>query len=173
MERKQLEQGLIQVYTGEGKSQTMAALGLALRAIGHGFKVLLIQFLPSAEVDNILAVQLFGDRFQVRQAGLAELLRGDDKLPEARRQAQEALEGAKASLHQGDFDLVILDQINAALHLNLLQVAKVLEAVNYRAPHVEVVLTGPGAPLELIAAADLVTEMVNLKEELATENAAQ
>ncbi len=170
MERKQLAQGLIQVYTGEGKSQTLAALGLALRAIGHGFKVLLIQFLPSAEVNNILAVQLFGDRLQVLQAGLTELRHGGQILPEARRRAQEILDCAKAALRQGDFDLVILDQINAALHLELLQVAKVLHALNHRAPHVEVVLTGPGAPLELIAAADLVTEMVSLKDELAEGN---
>ena len=163
MDRKRLEQGLIQVYTGEGKSRTMAALGLALRAIGHGLKVLLVRFLPDEEIEDIRAVQLFGDRFQVRQAGLAELLQEGEATPAAIRRAEEMLASAHRILQQGDFDLVILDQINAALKLRLLQVSQVLQVITHRAPHVEVVLTGPAAPLELIAAADLVTEMVDLK----------
>lgn len=164
MDRKRLEQGLIQVYTGEGKGRTMAALGLALRAVGHGLKVLLVRFLPDEEVDDIQAVQLFGDRLQVRQAGVAELLQEGQATPAAIRRADEVLANIQTTLEQGDYDLVILDQINAALQLKLLQLSKVLRAITHRAPHVEVVLTGPGAPLELIAAADLVTEMVSLKD---------
>lgn len=162
-EQKRLAQGLVQVYTGEGKGKTTAALGLAFRALGRGLKVFMLQFLKGEDTGELYSAQLFGDRFVVQQAGLRGFIRRGKAAAEDARRAREALELAAQIMRQGDYDLVILDEINVALYFELLPISEVLQAIQNRAPHVEVVLTGRYAPQEIIAAADLVTEMVNIK----------
>ncbi len=158
-----LEQGLVQIYTGEGKGKTTAALGLALRALGRNLKVYMLQFLKGEDTGELHAGRLFGDKFVIEQTGLKGFIRRGKIDPADVHQAREALKTAKEIVSRGDYDLVILDEINVALYFELISVHEVVQVLEARAPHVEVVLTGRYAPPELIEMADLVTEMKNIK----------
>jgi cob(I)alamin adenosyltransferase len=158
-----LEQGLVQIYTGEGKGKTTAALGLALRALGRGLKVFMLQFLKGEDTGELHAGRLFGDRFVIQQTGLKGFIHRDKIDPADVHRAKEALKLAHEVLSRGDYDLVILDEIIVALYFELISLHEVVEVIKARAPQVEVVLTGRYAPPELIEIADLVTEMKNVK----------
>lgn len=158
-----LEQGLVQIYTGEGKGKTTAALGLAMRALGRGFKVFMLQFLKGEDTGELHTGRLFGDKFVIQQTGLKGFIHRGKVDPADVHQAREALKTAQEILSKGDYDLVILDEINVALYFELISPHEVVQALQARAPHVEVVLTGRYAPPELIEIADLVTEMKNIK----------
>lgn len=156
------EDGLVIVYTGAGKGKTTAALGLALRAIGHGRRVLLVQFLKGQPTGELAAAsQLPG--FRALQAGRAEFVNLAEPAPADREAAAEGLRVAAGELRSGGADLVILDEVNVAAGYGLLSAAEVLEAIRERAAGVDVVLTGRAAPQEFIDAADLVTEMREIK----------
>jgi cob(I)alamin adenosyltransferase len=158
-----LEKGLVQIYTGDGKGKTTAAFGLALRAIGRGLKVYVIQFIKGGfdygelyVIDKLpnMTLKAFGrGKFVVEQPPPEE----DVKL------AEEALELAEKVVKSGEYDIVILDEINVALHLKLISLERVLELIKSKPEHVELVLTGRYAPKEIIDAADLVTEMREVK----------
>jgi cob(I)alamin adenosyltransferase len=158
-----LEQGLVQIYTGEGKGKTTAALGLALRALGRNLKVYMLQFLKGEDTGELHAGRLFGDNFVIEQAGLKGFIHRGKIDPADAHRAREALQAAKEILSRGEYDLVILDEINVALYFELISVHEVVQVLAARAPHVEVVLTGRYAPPELVEMADLVTEMQNIK----------
>jgi len=160
---RKLTQGLVQVYTGEGKGKTTAALGLALRALGRGLRVFMLQFLKGDDTGELHAGRLFGDRFIIEQTGLKGFIRRNRIAEADIQRAQAALARAREVLTGGDYDLVILDEINVAMYFELVPVREVLRLVQERAPHVEVVLTGRYAPPAIIDAADLVTEMKNIK----------
>ncbi len=158
-----LEKGLVQVYTGDGKGKTSAAFGLALRAIGRGLKVYIIQFIKGGFdygelyiVDRLpnLTLKAFGrGRFVTQQPPSEE----DVWL------AEEAFKLAEKTIKSGEYDLVILDEINVTLNLKLISLEKVLELIKSKPKHVELVLTGRYAPKEIIDVADLVTEMREVK----------
>lgn len=169
-----LERGLVQVYTGAGKGKTSAAFGLALRAVGRGLKVLVVQFIKggfdygelySAKRLKNLELRAFGRGKFVLVSGRSLKTR----LPVRRRcerdteLAKEALELAAQGVKSGRYDVVILDEINVALQLGLLELGEVIELIRSKPKHVELVLTGRGAPTELIEIADLVTEMREIK----------
>ncbi len=154
--------GYIQVYTGNGKGKTTAALGLALRAAGAGLKVYIGQFLKGRKYSEIKAVERFSDLLTVEQFGgkrfiIREIKKIDRKL------AGEGLKRIKEIILSGSYDLVILDEINVVLHLNLLEEEEILEVIKSKPPHVELILTGRSAPARIIDAADLVTEMKMIK----------
>jgi cob(I)alamin adenosyltransferase len=158
-----LKKGLVQVYTGDGKGKTTAAFGLALRAIGRGLKVYIIQFIKGGfdygelyVIDKLPNVTLraFGrGRFVVEQPPPKEDV----------RLAEEALELAEKVIKSGEHDVVILDEVNVALHLKLISLERVLELIKSKPKHVELILTGRYAPKEIIEIADLVTEMREIK----------
>lgn len=158
-----LSHGLVQVYTGDGKGKTTSALGLALRAVGRGLKVYMIQFLKGEDTGERHAALRLAPEFTIRRFGRCGFVRKGQPDPHDVAQAQEALALARQLIGSGAYDLVILDEINVALYFELLSVAEVLDVLQSRPPHVEVVLTGRYAPPEIIAAADLVTEMKNIK----------
>jgi cob(I)alamin adenosyltransferase len=163
MSRERLEQGLIQVYTGDGKGKTTCALGLALRAVGQGLKVYLVQFLKGRETGESRAAARLAPELTFRffgTPGLVNLRAPDPEDLEALRQAWEL---AKEIIRSGDYDLVILDEINLALAHGLIGLEEALETLRRRPPGVEVVLTGRQAPPEVVALADLVTEMRAVK----------
>jgi len=158
-----LEKGLVQVYTGNGKGKSSAAFGLALRAIGRGLKVYIVQFIKGGFdygelylVDKLpnLTLKAFGRGKFVTTKPPEEV---DIKL------AKEAFQLAKEVVESGEYDIVILDEINVALNLKLISLEKVLELVRSKPKHVELVLTGRNAPNEIIEVADLVTEMREVK----------
>jgi cob(I)alamin adenosyltransferase len=161
--RKRLKHGLIQVYTGDGKGKTTCAFGLALRAVGQGFQVYIIQFLKGQDTGELKAAQRLAPELTLRGFGRPALVNLKEPAPADLALAREALDLAREVIAAGDHDLVILDEINVALAYNLVPLSEVLDLLGRRPPWVEVVLTGRAAPAELVAAADLVTEMVPRK----------
>jgi cob(I)alamin adenosyltransferase len=154
--------GLLQVYTGEGKGKTTAALGLAWRAMGAGLRVCVVQFLKGAiETSETKLADRFGAQltFLYFAHELSPVTFGGSPTEADRRAVAEAWTAARGALADPRNDLVVLDEINNAMSLHLLEVGEVLAALATRPGHMEVVCTGRGAPPELIARADLVTEM--------------
>ncbi|MDI6854726.1 MAG: cob(I)yrinic acid a,c-diamide adenosyltransferase [Deltaproteobacteria bacterium] len=161
--RRRLEQGHIQVYTGEGKGKTTCAFGLALRAVGQGLQVYLIQFLKGQDTGELKAAQRLAPELTVQGFGRPVLVNLRNPTPEDLALARDGLDLARRVIAGGDYDLVVLDEINVALAYNLIPLKEVLDMLKRRPAGVEVVLTGRAAPPELIDAADLVTEMVPRK----------
>ncbi len=163
MPKERLPQGLIQVYTGDGKGKTTCALGLGLRAVGQGLKVYMVQFMKGRETGEARAAARLAPDLTLRAFGRPGLVNLRSPAPEDLALAREALDLAKALIRAGEHDLVILDEINLALTYNLIPLDEVLKMLRERPKWVEVVLTGRQAPPEILALADLVTEMRPIK----------
>ncbi|MDD5222862.1 MAG: cob(I)yrinic acid a,c-diamide adenosyltransferase [bacterium] len=164
MKNHGLEKGFIQVYTGDGKGKTTAALGLALRAIGHGFKVNIIHFMKgNIEYGELKAAKCLEPNLIIRQMGRETFVSRDNPDQEDIKLAQQALDLAGEAVAGGEYDLVVLDEINCALDFGLIPLEQVLKILRTKPERVELVLTGRGAPPEIIQAADLVTEMKEIK----------
>jgi len=159
-----MKQGLVIVFTGDGKGKTTAALGMALRAWGHGMRVLIVQFIKSTRVETgeRLAAARLGERFVIKTLGEGFLF-GEGDLARHREAAGRALEAAREAVQSGEYDLVVLDEITHALRHGLITEEAVLELVTSKPPAVHLVLTGRDASRTLIERADLVTEMRAVK----------
>ena len=155
------EKGYLHVYTGNGKGKTTAAFGLAVRALCAGYKVYVGQFVKSMKYNETKLTEHF-PALCVDQLGRGCYIHRQPEQEDI-QMAQEALEHCAAILRDGLYDVVILDELTIALHFNLIRLEDVLTALAQRAPQVEVVVTGRYAPQELIDAADLVTEMKEIK----------
>jgi len=164
-----LEKGFVQIYTGDGKGKTAAAFGLALRAAGQGNKVLIYQFLKPASVDT-------GERFALQSGALNIRVESldvpwdmaksfDDKkqVAQAKTAISEALDRLAQTAEKKVYDLLILDEIVFCLSKGLAKLEDIKKIIDRKDLTVEIVLTGRGATKELIAMADLVTEMKNIK----------
>jgi cob(I)alamin adenosyltransferase len=164
MAETRLTQGHIQVYTGDGKGKTTCALGLALRAVGHGLKVYMVQFMKGRETGEarVAAARLAPD-MTLRYFGRPGLVNLRDPAPADLALIREAWDLARQVILAGEHALVILDEINLALTFNLLSQEEVFQVLRQRPGGVEVVLTGRQAPPELVELADLVTEMRPVK----------
>ena len=170
-----LERGLVQIYTGKGKGKTTAALGLALRAIGQGLQVCVIQFMKgSQEVGEAKAAQRLQPHLQFASFGVdrwkgpepkdSDLPWWQQKLSQADKEAAEqGLKFAQEIIAKGKYDLVILDEITHALRRKLIPLKTVQDLIRTKPPWVELILTGRNAPEQLIEMADLVTEMKEVK----------
>jgi len=152
----------VQVYTGDGKGKTTAALGLALRAAGAGLKVFIAQFVKGMKYSEIQALSRFEDVITVKQYGLGCFIRGEPT-DEDRRAAREGLEEIRRIVASGEWDVVIVDEGNIATHYGLITVDELLELVQTKSDHVELVITGRRAHPRLVERADLVTEMTEIK----------
>ena len=172
------ELGLIHVYTGDGKGKTTASLGLALRAIGHGYSVCVVQFMKGGRFfgELLAAEKYFPKKLVFAQFGQAtpyerEIAKGKMKpakslfLPfeDEAEQAEKALNYSEKTIKSGRYGLVILDEITIAVNKGLISVEKVLELMLSKPRNVELVLTGRDAPLELIDAADYANEINSIK----------
>jgi len=162
--------GLTIVYTGDGKGKTSAALGNAFRALGHGWKVLIIQFLKGdwPVVFGELASAKQHPRLEILQLGKGFVkIMGDPKpLEEHRLAACEAMRLAKEKIFSGDYDLVVLDEVNYAvdaLDLRLVKLKDLIEIIKKKPARTHLILTGRNAKQEIIDLADLVTEMKEIK----------
>jgi cob(I)alamin adenosyltransferase len=150
--------GLIQVYTGDGKGKTTAALGLALRAVGQGMKVIIIQFIKG---DPTCGEHLFAAQYRPFEiVQLNTKSRFDQTLEELRPPTEKTLAFAEETILGGDYDVVILDEIFVAVNKGLVSTEQVLNLMSSRPEEMELILTGRGAPREIIQKADLVTEML-------------
>jgi len=157
-----MRRGYVQVYTGEGKGKTTAALGLALRAAGSGLRVLFCQFMKKGTYGEVRALTRFGDRVSVRQYGRGRFV-GKTPDPADRAAAERGLRDARGLMASGSYDLVILDEINVALHYGLVSLDDVLGLIREKLKAIELVLTGRNAHEAVIEEADLVTEMRAIK----------
>jgi cob(I)alamin adenosyltransferase len=158
------ERGMIQVYTGNGKGKTTAALGLAFRAVGRGLKVCMVQFIKGGGAyGEHLSAAALAPLLTIHQTGRDSWIFRERLDPEDVRIARDTLELARDVVVSGAYDLVILDEINGAAWFGLIGVDDILSLMAAKPPEVELVLTGRGADERVIAAADLVTEMVEIK----------
>ena len=156
------EHGLLIVITGNGKGKTTAALGMVLRAAGHGLRVLILQFIKGAwsygELDALehlptVSIEPLGSGFTWNKSNLEE----------DRRLAQAGWQRAAREIRSGKYHMIVLDELHYVLSYGLLDAETVLAALVNRPPHLHIVTTGRNAPDELIRAADLVTEMHQVK----------
>lgn len=161
-----LGKGYIHIYTGNGKGKTTAALGLGLRAVGHGLRVCMVQFLKSAESGELHAVRSLGPKFSIhrfeKKRDFFWKLNEAEKA-EVKLEVGEAFKFARQTAFSDGCDILILDEVLGALNNNLLGLDELLEFLRSKPQGLELVLTGRGAPPELLEAADLVTEMGEIK----------
>jgi cob(I)alamin adenosyltransferase len=158
-----LESGLVQVYTGDGKGKTSAAFGLALRAAGRGLKVYIIQFIKGGFDYGELHVADRIPNLTLKAFGRGKFITTKPPEKEDVSLAEQALQLAKEVVSNGQNDVVILDEINVAVRLKLVSLEEVMNLIKSKPPNVELVLTGRHAPDEVIEAANLVTEMKEVK----------
>ena len=174
----------VQVYTGNGKGKTTAAIGLAIRALGAGKRVLFLQFMKAKGYSEQDLLRQFAPNLELHTIGKPFFVAKEGSIPpedleryrgecvvfspgqppeEYVKLSADGLAEAGKALASGDFDLVVLDEINCAMYFELISPQAVLEAIRQRADHTEVVLTGRMAPQEILDEADLVTEMREIK----------
>ncbi len=171
-----LERGMVHVYTGAGKGKTTAAMGLAMRAIGQGMRVCVVQFLKgrSWQSGERLTAKRLAPELEIHPFGAdqwGDRREGEEDTPwwqlppsqEDRRRAREGLAFLRSALAGGRYDVVVADEVLGALRGGLIPLDGVMEIIRDRPPRVELVLTGRAAPAEVVEAADLVTEMKSVK----------
>lgn len=158
--------GLVIVYTGGGKGKTTASLGMALRAVGHGHKICMIQFIKGSwsygEMNSVKRLEPELE-FIISGKGFVGII--DDKSPKEDhiKIAQEAVKISEQKIKSGKYDLVILDEINYAVNLGLVDIKDVISLIKSKPEKLNLVLTGNHAKPEIIELADLVTEMKEIK----------
>ena len=164
-----LEKGLVQIYTGDGKGKTTAAFGLALRAAGQGNKVLIYQFLkpPGLDIGERFALQLGAVRIRVEAFDvpwdMSKSFKDEQALARVRSAIKETLDKIADTGEKRFYDVLILDEIVFCHSKGLVKLEDIKRIIDKKDPAVEIILTGRGATEELIALADLVTEMKNIK----------
>ncbi len=154
--------GYIQIYTGNGKGKTTAALGLAIRTLGAGGKVFIGQFLKSGNYSEIKALKKFTDQIEIEQYGLGQFVKGNP----SKEDIAAGMEGYKRLtrvIEKGKHDLVIIDEGNVAVSCNILSEQDLMDFFDKKPDHVELVVTGRGATQAIMEKADLVTEMKDIK----------
>jgi cob(I)alamin adenosyltransferase len=150
--------GYVQVYTGDGKGKTTAAIGLSVRAAGAGLRVYIAQFAKGAASSELAALESLSNRITVVRHGRGSFIRGRPE-PEDVRLAQEGLAQARQAMRSGDYEVIILDEANVAIHFGLFSAEDLLGFIDDKPEEVELVITGRRADPRVIDRADLVTEM--------------
>ncbi len=158
-----LEYGLVQVYTGNGKGKTSAAFGAALRAVGRGFRVHIIQFIKGGFDYGELYSVKYLPNLKLTAFGRGRFITESQPPKEDVQLAREGFELAKQTISGGEYDIVVLDEINVVMHLKMIGVDEVVELIKNKPKHVELILTGRNAPAQIMEMADLVTEMKEIK----------
>ena len=154
--------GFVHVYTGDGKGKTTAALGLALRAAGAGYKVFIGQFIKMGDYSEIKALERFADLITLEQFGLGRFVGGKPS-PDHITAAQAGLERIRSVINSGEYKIVIMEEANVAAKYGLFSVQALVKLIIEKPPDVELVITGRGAAARVIDVADLVTEMKLVK----------
>lgn len=154
--------GLIQVYTGEGKGKTTAALGLALRAAGRNMKVLMVQFMKKWDYGELHSIKLIPN-ITLETFGTKEFVYKGKAKKIDYEEAEKAFSFGIKGMQSGNYDIVIFDELNMALYYELLDLKEVIQKIKGKPDNVEVIITGRRAPIEIIEIADLVTEMKEIK----------
>ncbi len=167
MSTHKLEKGLVQVYTGNGKGKTTAAFGAALRAVGRGLKVYVIQFIKGGFDYGELHSAKHVPNLKLTAFGRGRFITASPPSEEDVELAKQAFELAKDVIQNGKYDMVILDEINVVLNLKMIDINEAVKLIKNKPEHVELILTGRYAPTQIIELADLVTEMKEVKHPFA------
>lgn len=164
MQDTQYVKGLVLVNTGNGKGKTTAALGLSIRAWGEGLKVLILQFIKGSwKYGELKALAKFAPEITVKQCGQGFTRRGNTDIKIHQESAKKALIEAKEEMLGNKWDMIILDEINYAIDFELVELNDVLDLIEHKPANLHLVLTGRNAKEEIIAKANLVTEMKEIK----------
>ena len=178
-----LKNGLLEVYTGDGKGKTTAAFGLAFRAMGWGLRVYIIQFMKMGIYGENRSSRLFEGKLKVDYVGMPYFIAWEGDMPvedqqkvknlvirpkgkppeEYRNKVRSAFDKMKSEVYNGDWDIIIMDEVNVALYYNLLLMDELLEFIDGRPGNVEMVLTGRKMPDEVLERANLITEMREIR----------
>lgn len=154
--------GYVQVYTGDGKGKTTAAIGLSIRAAGAGLKVYIAQFIKMGDYSEIKAFKRFSDLITVEQFGLGRFIKGKPS-EEDIEAARAGIEKVKSLMASGNYDIIILEEASVVAACGLISVNDILDMISSKPENMELVITGRGAAPEIIEKADLVTEMKEIK----------
>jgi cob(I)alamin adenosyltransferase len=157
-----MNHGYVQVYTGNGKGKTTAAIGLAVRAAGAGMKVYFCQFLKGQNSSELNSLQQLKDHIEIRHFGNESFVTGIPSESDL-NVAMDGFEEGVNAVMSGAYDLVVLDEINYAIYLNLIKLQSVVQLIRNKPDKVEIVLTGRNAAKEIIECADLVSEIKEIK----------
>ncbi len=155
--------GLVQVFTGNGKGKTTAALGTIVRAVGHGFKIFIVSFMKGDYAYGEYKTLSSLPNIEISQFGFRKLTDPANITPEEKEQARLAMAAARDAVLSGKYDLVVLDEVNVALGYKLIDTEEVIDLINEKPPDVELILTGRYVDNRIIEMADLVTEMIKVK----------
>jgi cob(I)alamin adenosyltransferase len=155
--------GLIQVFTGDGKGKTTAALGEALRACGHSYKVLIVQFMKGDIEYGEVKITSKIPNMTLKQFGLPTFVKKGEPTEEDLKLAREGFQFAKDAIQNKKFDMVILDELNVAIDYGLLKLEPVLKLLKNRPDGIEIIITGRYAPQEILDIADLVSRIEEVK----------
>jgi cob(I)alamin adenosyltransferase len=155
--------GLVEIFTGEGKGKTSAALGATIRALGHGLRVYIVFFMKGDFPYGEYKILCQLPNCTVERFGFREFVDPDNVKPEEKKEAKKALEAARKAMLSQKYDVVILDEVNVAAAWKLIKVDDVVKLVHDKPEKVELILTGRYADQKLIGLADLVTDMVKIK----------
>ncbi len=156
-------QGLVQVFTGDGKGKTTAALGTAIRALGQGQRVYIVFFMKGDYPYGERKILSQLPNVDIASFGSLDFVDPANIKPEAREQARLALSAAREAVLSGSYDMVVLDEINVAVAFKLISLDEVIKLIRDKPPQVELILTGRKAAPEIIRRADLVTECLKIK----------
>jgi len=159
-----LKQGFVQIYTGNGKGKSTAAIGQAVRAAGFGLKTYIAQFMKEYPYNELISLKHLSEWITIVQFGGDEFVYKKELPNEAELdKARNGLQSAREKMLSGDYDLIILDEAIVAIYFKLIRTEELIEFIKIKPQNVELILTGRYCPEELIELADLVTEMKEVK----------
>jgi len=159
--------GLVIVITGNGKGKTTSAFGQALRAVGQGYKVFILQFMKGRDYGEFKAAEKYLPRLTIRRSGLDSFVMRDNPAPVDIELARQGFEIVRKAVMSGKYDMIILDEINVAVDFKLIPLQDVIDLINNRPPQVDLILTGRYAPREILKLADTVSEVKEIKHHYA------
>ncbi len=159
--------GLVIVITGNGKGKTTSAFGQALRAVGQGYKVFIMQFMKGRDYGEFVAAKKYLPRLTVRRSGLDSFVMRDKPAPVDIELARQGLELAKKAIASGKYNMVILDEINVAIDFNLIPLEEMIRLIKNKPSGLDLILTGRYAAKEIIKLADTVSEVKEIKHHYA------
>ncbi|MBN1473156.1 MAG: cob(I)yrinic acid a,c-diamide adenosyltransferase [Syntrophaceae bacterium] len=157
------DRGLVMVITGNGKGKTTAAFGQALRSIGQGYNVFIVQFMKGRKYGEFIAAQKYLPNLTIRRSGLDSFVMRDNPAPIDIEMARKGLAAAQKAIKSGKYDMVILDEANVALDFKLIDLSDVIDLVKNKPASLDIILTGRYAPPEILALADTVSEVQEIK----------